>query len=123
MSPARIESARFNQRLDGRPIASRRFNPLAKIKQILIGTILFAFEHDGFRCPAAATFYRGQCKKDLVIANGEVHIRRVHIGRNDFDLHPCAVFKVLDKLVFVLEVATRNIARKQRSQSSSGNAP
>ena len=49
---------------------------------------------------------------NLPVVHLEIDTRLIHIGRDDFDFHPLAVFEMLDERVLALEVPSRNIARQ-----------
>ena len=49
----------------------------------------------------------------LPLGHGEIGFRAVHIRRHHFDVHPPAIFQMLDQRILLLEVAAVDVAREQ----------
>ena len=63
---------------------------------------------------AAAAFDRAQAEQDLGRRPRRNRRPTIHIRRHDLDVHPLAIFQMLDERILALEVAARNVARQQR---------
>ena len=103
----RIERAGLDQRFDGRAVDRARIEPFAEIEEAAVGAAGGAFGGDGAGGRAAAALDGRQPEADLAVGHGELRPRAVHVGRQHGDVHPLAVFDVLDQRVLPLEVAAR----------------
>src|SRR5439155_26954476 len=109
-----VERPGLIERYDRRPTDRAGFYPLAEVEQVAERAASLAGRNDRLPRTSATAFEGRESEVKLPAADGEIDARAVHIGRNDVDPHPPTIFEVLDQRVFLLEVATRNVAREQR---------
>ncbi len=109
----RIERAGLDQRFDRAAADLLGVDPFAKIEQAAERSVLCARADDGRRGRLAAALDRAQPDVDFAVGHGEVAVRTIDVGRQRLDVHPAAIFQMLDQRVLLLEVAAGDVAREQ----------
>jgi hypothetical protein len=110
---ALVERPGFDERLDRCAIDGRRIQPPAEVEQVAIGSVLRPLGRERGRRRPAAPLDAGQAEVNLPVADREVGVAGVHVGRQHVDVHPPAIFQMLDERVLLLEVSPLDIAAQQ----------
>ena len=110
----RIECPGFDQALDRRAIGDGRIDAGTEIEQAAERSIFTPCRDDSARRVSAAALDRGQPKHDLPLGDGEIGVRAIHVRIDHFDIHPPAIFEMLDERILFLEIPIGNVPREQR---------